>query len=159
MIKFHTEQTIARSALDIWTYAADITRHPEWMGVLDARLVSGQPTEIGARGREHVKLGPRTFDVELEVSASIPAQRIGWRMAGGSPFAGEVTLDLEPLGPDLTRAVWSGSIGLTGWWRLIEPLIAAEAKAGEAAELRRLKETLEMAPSIAPAMSRLGHSG
>jgi len=40
---------------------------------------------------------------------------------------------------------------LTGWWRLIEPLIAAEAKAGEAAELRRMKEILEMAPSIAPA--------
>lgn len=153
MIRFQTEQTIARSALDVWSYAADITRHPEWMGVLDARLVSGQPTEIGARALERVKLGPRKLDVEFEVSGSIPAERIAWRMAGGSPFAGEVTLDLESLGPDRTRAVWSGSIGLTGWWRLIEPLIAAEAKAGEAAELRRLKERLEMASSIAPAMS------
>jgi uncharacterized membrane protein len=153
MIKFHTEQTIARSALDVWTYAADITRHPEWMGVLDARLVSGQTTEIGARGVERVKLGPLKFDVETEVSGSIPAQRIAWRMAGGSPFAGEVTLDLEPLGPDRTQAIWSGWMGLTGWWRVIEPLIAAEARAGEAAELRRMKDVLEMAPSIAPAIT------
>ena len=143
MITFHTEQTIERSAQDVWTYAADITRHPEWMSVLDGRLVSGRPTEVGARGLEHMKVGPRTFDVELEVSMSTPAQRIGWRMTGGSPFAGEVTLDLESLGPDRTKVVWSGSMQLTGLWRLIEPLIAAEAKAGEAAELLRMKEILE----------------
>jgi uncharacterized membrane protein len=153
MIRFETEQTIARSALDVWTYAADITRHPEWMGVLDARLVSGEPTEIGARGVERVKLGPLKFDVEAEVSGSIPAQRIAWRMAGGSPFAGEVTLDLESLGPDRTRAIWSGWMGLTGWWRVIEPLIAAEARAGEAAELRRMKEVLEGATAVARAAS------
>jgi uncharacterized membrane protein len=151
VIAFQTEQTIERNAHEVWSYAADIARHTEWMGVLDARLVSGQPTEIGARGVERMKLGPRTFDVGLEVSRSIRDRRIGWRMTGGSPFTGEVTLDLEPLGPDRTRAVWSGSIGLTGWWRLLEPLMAAEVKTGEAAELRRLKETIEAAPAIAPA--------
>lgn len=151
MISFKTEQTIDRPAREVWSYAADITRHPEWMGVLDARLISGQPTEIGARGIERLKLGPRKVDVDLEVSESIPAQRIAWRMAGGSPFRGDVTLDLESLGPDRTRAVWSGSIGLTGWWRLIEPLMAAEVKTGEAAELRRLKERLEATPTLAPA--------
>ena len=153
MIRFQTEQTIARSAQDVWSYAADILRHPEWMGVLDARLISGQPTEIGARGEERVKLGARKFDVEIEVSESIPAQRIAWRMAGASPFAGEVTLDLESLGPDRTRAVWSGSIRLKGWWRLIEPLVAAETKAAEATEFRRLKERLETVPAVAPATS------
>jgi uncharacterized membrane protein len=145
MITFQTEQTIERPAQEIWSYAADMGRHPEWMGVIDARLVSGQATDIGARGVERMKLGPRTFEVGLEVSKSIPAQRIAWRMDGGSPFSGEVTLDLEALGPDRTRAVWSGSIGLTGWWRLIEPLVATEVRTGEAGELRRLKETLETA--------------
>jgi len=151
MIRFQTEQTIDRPAQEIWTYAADITRHPQWMSVIDARLVSGQATDVGARGVERTKLGPRTFDVSLVVSKSIPAQRIAWRMDGGSPFIGEVTLDLEPLGADRTRAVWSGGIGLTGWWRLIEPLMATEVRAGEAAELRRLKAALEMAPGSASA--------
>jgi len=148
MITFHTEQTIERSAQEVWTYAADITRHPEWMGVLEARLVSGQPTDIGARAMERMKLGPRMIDVGFEVSRSIPAERIAWRMSGGSPFAGEVGLDLEALGPDSTRVVWSGSIGLTGWWRLLEPLMAGEVRAGEAAELRRMKERLETGPAV-----------
>ena len=153
MIRFETEQTIARSAEDVWAYAADIVRHPEWMGVTDARIVRGQGTEVGARAVERMKLGPRSIDVEFEVSGSIPARRIAWRVAGGSPLAGDITLDLEPLGPDRTRAVWSGWIGLTGIWRLIEPLMAAEVKAGEAAELRRLKENLERAPAIAATAS------
>ena len=110
MIRFQTEQTIERPAQEIWTYAADITRHPQWMGAIDARLVSGQATDIGARGVERTRLGPRTFEVGLVVSKSIPAQRIAWRMEGESPFIGEVTLDLESLGPDRTRAV-CGPVG------------------------------------------------
>lgn len=157
MIRFQTQQTIDRPAQDVWSYAADITRHPEWMGVIDARLVSGRASDIGARGVERIKLGPRTFEVGLEVSKSISGERIAWRMDGGSPFTGEVTLDLESLSPDRTRAVWSGAIGLTGWWRLIEPLIATEVRTGEAGELRRLKERLEMETATAstaePAMS------
>ncbi len=144
MIRFETEQTIARSADDVWVYAADITRHPEWMGVQDARLVSGHPTQVGARALERMKLGPMKLDVEFEVSESIPARRIAWRTNGDGPLAADVILELETLGPDRTRAVWSGSIGLTRWWRFVEPLMAAEVKAGEAGELWRLKERLEM---------------
>lgn len=148
MIKFETEQTIDRSAADVWAYASDILRHPEWMGVTDARIVQGEGTEIGARALERIKLGPRSVDVEFQVSASTPARRIAWKVAGGSPLAGDVTLDLEALGPDRTRAVWSGWLGLNGLWRLIEPLMAREVRAGEAAELRRLKENLETTPAM-----------
>ena len=75
MISSRPEQTIDRPAQEIWTYAADIAaRHPQWMGVIDARLVSGPATEIGARGVERTRLGP--FEVGLVVSKSILAQRI-----------------------------------------------------------------------------------
>ena len=143
MIRFKTEQTIARPAGEVWAFAADVTHHPEWMGVTDAYMISGRPTEVGARARERMKLGPRKLEVEFEVSGSVPAERIAWRMAGSGPFSGEVSLDLESLGPDVTRTTWSGAIGLTGWWRLLEPLMAGDVASGEAAELRRLKERLE----------------
>ena len=147
MIRFQAEQTIARSADDVWEYAADILRHPEWMGVLDARVVQGGGTELGARATERIKLGPRTVNVGLEVSASMPGRRIGWRIAGGSPLEGDVAIDLEPLGPERCRATWSGSLRMKGIWRVLEPLMASEVKAGEAAELVRLKDNLEGASS------------
>jgi hypothetical protein len=145
MIKFEAKETIDRSADDVWAYAADIIRHPEWMGVTDARIVQGTATEVGARAIERIKMGPRTIDVELTVAESVPAKRLRWILAGRSPLTGDVALDLEPLGVDQTRAVWSGSIGMKGLWRLLEPLLAGEVADGEAAELRRLKANLESA--------------
>jgi uncharacterized membrane protein len=147
MIRFETEQTIGRSADEVWAYAADILRHPEWMGVTDARIVRGRGSEVGSSAIEHVKMGPRTVEVEVSVTEAIPARRLRWTVAGRSPLRGDVTLELEPLGADQTRAVWSGSMGMRGLWRLLEPVMAGEVAQGEAAELRRLKANLEKAPT------------
>jgi len=146
MIKFETEQTIARSADDVWTYAADILRHPDWMGVTDARLLHGQGSEVGARARERLVMGPFRWDVDLEVSEAVPGGRIVWRSLAGGPFHGEVALDLAPVGPNSTRATYGAAIRMRGLWRLLTPLVAMEGKAGQARELQRLKENVERAP-------------
>lgn len=104
MIRFRTEQTVERSAADVLAYAADILRHPEWMGVTGARILRSEGTDAGARAAERMKLGPSSTEIEFEVSAGVPAQRMAWRVVGGGPLAGEVTLDLEALGPTSTRA-------------------------------------------------------
>ncbi len=143
MITFRTEQTIARSPLDVWTYAADIRRHGEWMTVTDARVVSGDGTAAGARGRERVRLGPFRWDVEFEVAEAEPGRRIVWRGLGGAPFRMEVSLDLEPVAPASTHATYAGSIQMHGPWRLLAPLVAMEGSAGPTRELRRLKDMVE----------------
>lgn len=153
MITFHTEQTIARSSLDVWTYAADITRHPEWMAVTDARVLHGEGTQAGARGRERIGFGPLQWDVEFEVAVAEPGRRIIWRGLGGGPFQLEVSLDLEPAGPASSRATYRAAIQMHGLWRLLTPLVAMEGRAGSERELRRLKEQVEMAPAMAPATS------
>jgi uncharacterized membrane protein len=152
MIRFETEQTIDRSADDVWAYAADILRHPEWMGVVSVTMEQGTGTHVGDRAIERVKVGPRTIHAELTVAESIPARRLRWTVAGRSPLRADVTLELDTLAADRTRAVWSGYIGMRGLWRLLEPLMAGEVRSGEAAELRRLKENLEAAPVPAAAM-------
>ena len=153
MIRFETRQTIARSAQDVWTYAADILRQPEWMAVTDARVLHGQGTQAGARGRERLRFGPFQWDVEFEVAEAKPGRRIVWRAVDGAPFELEAALDLEPVGPSSTRATYRAAIHLRGLWRLITPLVAMEARAGQARELQRLKEQVEVAPAMAPATS------
>ncbi len=89
MIRFQTERIIDRPALAICSYAADISRHSEWMGVIDARLVSGQATDIGARGVERMQLGPRTFEVgEPANRASFSASRRRSRLAHATASPG-----------------------------------------------------------------------
>jgi uncharacterized protein YndB with AHSA1/START domain len=151
VIPFRSEQVIDRSAMDVWEYAADIERHPTWMSVIDARIVHGRSTEVGARALENVKIGLRRQAVEFEVAEAEPGRRLAYRVLSG-PMRGDVAMDLEAMGPESTKVVWQGSLGLTGLMRLVEPLFAGEIRAGEAAELARLKERLELRPLVAPAM-------
>jgi uncharacterized membrane protein len=153
MSKGVAEQTIARSAQDVWTYAADIVRHAEWMTVTDARIVRGDGTRTGARGRERMRFGPFGWDVEFEVAEADPGRRIAWKSVSGAPFDLEVTLDLEPLDLTSTKATYAADIRLHGLWRLLSPMVAMEAKTGPARELQRLKTQVEAAAVMAPAMS------
>lgn len=143
MIRSTTEQVIERPAADIWTYAADIDRHPEWMSVTDARITHGSGADAGSRGRERLTLGPFKWDVEFEVAEAVSGRRIVWRSVTGAPFDIELSLDLDTTGPATTRATYEAAIQLHGLWRLLSPFLAAEGKAGPERELRRLKQNVE----------------
>lgn len=146
------EQLIERSANDVWAYASDIVRHAEWMTVTDARVVRGDGSHVGERGRERLRFGPFSWDVEFEVTEAEPGRRIVWKSVRGGPFELAVTLDLEPTGPSSTKARYGADIRLRGLWRLLSPMVAMEAKAGPARELQRLKTMVEAAPAMAPVM-------
>ena len=79
MTRYEAQAEIARSADEVWTYAADILRHTEWMSVADAHLLAGDGTQVGARGRERLLLGPFKWDVEFEVAEAEPGRRLLWR--------------------------------------------------------------------------------
>jgi uncharacterized protein YndB with AHSA1/START domain len=143
VITYRFEETIGRSAVDVWSLAADITRHPEWMGVTEATILSGSGTSVGARGREVVRFGPFRWDMEFEVIDAAPGRRIAWRATGGGPFTGDLALELEPVNAHETRATYRGEVHLKGLWRLLAPIISKEIREGEARELQRLKALLE----------------
>ena len=153
MTRFVAEQTIARSVQDVWTYATDVVRHSEWMTITDARLIQGDGTQVGDRGRERMRFGPFGWDVEFEVAEAAPERRIVWRAVDGAPFELDVSLDLEPAGSTSTKATYGADIRLHGLWRLIEPLVVMEGRSGPARELQRLKAHVEEASSQTPALS------
>ena len=45
---------------------------------------------------------------------------------------------------------YAGDISLLGWRRILEPMMAGEAQAGEAKEAERFKELLETEAAAAP---------
>jgi uncharacterized protein YndB with AHSA1/START domain len=145
MSRFEAEATIARAAQDVWLYAADVLRHPEWMSVADAQLLKGQGTEVGARGRECIHFGPLKWDVEFEVVEAVPGRRILWRADDRRFGLYEVGLDLEQTGTTSTRARYQGAIEMRGFWRFLAPLIAMEGPAAVRRELERLKAKVEAA--------------
>ena len=152
MTRYEAQADIARSAGEIWTYAADILRHTEWMSVADAHLLAGDGTQVGARGRERLLLGPFKWDVEFEVAEAEAGRRLLWR-SGDPRFEMEVGLELEPTGPTSVRARYHGDAQMHGRWRLLAPLLAMEGAAGIKRELAQLKARVEEAPATVAAAS------
>ena len=142
MTTFVAETTIARTAEDIWTYAADILRHHEWMGQSDPRLEVGDGRRVGDRGRERLRLGPFGWDVAFEVVTAEPSRRVAWR-TDDPRFDIKVGLELTPVGPGSTRARYTSEVALHGRWRLLAPLLAMEGAAGVRRELEQLRTRTE----------------
>ena len=152
MTRYEAQAEIARSADEVWTYAADILRHTEWMSVADAHLLAGDGTQVGARGRERLLLGPFKWDVEFEVAEAEPGRRLLWR-SRDARFDMQVGLELEPSGPTSVRARYYGAAQMHGRWRLLSPLVAMEGSAGMKRELAQLKARVEEAPAAVAAAS------
>ena len=152
MTRYEAQAEIARSADEVWAYAADILRHTEWMSVADAHLLAGDGTQVGARGRERLLLGPLKLDVEFEVAEAEPGRRLLWR-SRDARFDMEVGLELEPSGPASVRAKYHGAAQMHGRWRLLSPLVAMEGSSSVKRELAQLKARAEGAPAAVPAAS------
>lgn len=148
MTRSTSEATIEAEAHDIWTYAVDIRRHPEWMNATDPRQETGDGRMIGSRARELLTLGPFHWDIAFEVVASEPARRITWRTVDDRRFVIEVGLELEPAEPGRTHARYTSDIRLLGRWRTLTPLMSLEGPAGVRRELGLLKSRME-APATA----------
>jgi hypothetical protein len=143
MAVFEAVTMIQAPADQIWSYAADIQRHPEWMGATDARVDRGTGTNAGDRGRERLVLGPLKLDLAFEVGEAVPARRLAWRTIGKPGLNLEVALDLDAIDAASTRATYRSTVDLHGRWRLIAPLIAMEGPGGVKREVRLLKERIE----------------
>ena len=152
MTRYEAQAEIARSADEVWAYAADILHHTEWMSVADAHLLAGDGTQVGARGRERLLLGPFKWDVEIEVVEAERGRRLLWR-SRDARFDMEVGLELEPSGPTSVHARYHGAAQMHGRWRLLSPVVAMEGSAGVKRELDRLKSRVEGASESVPAAS------
>jgi Polyketide cyclase / dehydrase and lipid transport len=153
MTAYEAQTNIERSANEVWIYAADILRHSEWMSVADAHLLAGDGTQVGARGRERLLLGPFKWDVEFEVAEAEFGRRLRWRSIDPR-FDMEIALELEPTGPTSVRARYYGAAQMHGRWRLLSPLVGMEGSAGVKRELAHLKARVESSASeIAAATS------
>jgi hypothetical protein len=150
MTRYEAQAEIARSADEVWRYAADILRHTEWMSVADANLLAGDGTRVGARGRERLLLGPFKLDVEFEVAEAEFGRRLLWR-SRDPRFDMEVGLELEPSGPSSVRARYHGAAQMHGRWRLLSPVVAMEGSGSVKRELAQLKARVEEAPATVAA--------
>lgn len=142
MVTYDSEVVISRPPGEVWPYLIDRDKQALWSDVPMEPPTDG-PWRVGTRMRLRFGKRPISTSLTLEVSAVDVNARTAFRTvsSGGIQWDGEYRL--APEGETTTRLTQHGTLRFSGLWRLIEPIVGAEIKRGEIAELEKLKTVVE----------------
>ena len=149
MITYGSEVVIARPPGEVWPYLVERDKQAQWSDVPMEPLTEG-PLQPGSRMRLSFGQGPLRATLTLEIPALDSNERMAFTTVsqGGIHWEGEYRL--APADGMGTRLSQQGTLRFSGLWRLVEPIVGAEIRRGEVAELEKLKAILEQVPEPQP---------
>ena len=142
MARIEHEVLIDRRVGDVFAFAVDPDRVPEWQpGVVWMRQTTPGRFGLGSRIAQTRVLHGRRFDIIVECDGYEPDARFGLRMVSG-PVAGRMVTTFEAVGT-CTRVRLAADVSVTGPLRVLEPLLDRAARRELVADCLRLKRALE----------------
>jgi len=136
---------IARRPEDVFAYATDSSRFPEWQAsVVSVRQEGTGPLAVGSSAVVTRRLGRRTVPGTEEITALHPPRTWAWRAVGGL-VRGTVNGMVEPLdGGRRSRVTIALEFEGYGIGRLLVPLVVRrQARRQLPKNEQKLKELLE----------------
>lgn len=139
---------IARSPGEVFEYATDLSRYPEWQGgVGSARMQGGVgPIKAGSRAVMTRRVGPRMVEYIEEITEFNPPRSWTVRSIGGLPVAAIAQSVIEAVeGGERSRITISLDFTARGVGKLLLPLVVRrQARKTLPKELQELKQLLEL---------------
>jgi uncharacterized protein YndB with AHSA1/START domain len=149
MIRYSTVVSIDRLPGGVFKALLDADRYGDWTEMVDTRFDGPGAPGVGTHGEFRFPTGPLKGRYDMQILALETDRRIDMRIDGAwLRWISHISLQPDGVG---TRMTYAGDITLLGWRRILEPIMAREAQAGEAKEARRFKELLESETAFAPA--------
>jgi uncharacterized protein YndB with AHSA1/START domain len=134
---------IARPVEAVFEFVSNYERDPQWRtGVIEMMQMPPGRSQVGTKTREVGRFFGRKMITPGEVTKCEPNREVAFAglMADEIRVSGRRTV--EPVG-EQTRFTYQATVELRGFYRLLEPLMAASLRKRFAGDLRRLKERLE----------------
>lgn len=142
MVRAEESVIVNRPVEEVFAYATDIERFPEWSALVRrAEKLSDGPTGLGTSLRTDVQFLGRQFTSEQVVTEYVPNRLFAGKSISG-PIPMTITTAFEPSagGTRVTQTIDGESRGFFG---LADPLLAAVGKRQLQAQLGTLKDLLE----------------
>jgi hypothetical protein len=134
---------VDRPAVDVFAYATDPARFPEWQaGVVSGRMDGGD-SGVGARCVTVRRIGGAERASSSELVRLDPP--LAWAVRGlDGPIRASVDVTVEPLGEARSKVAIAVDFAGHGIGKLLVPLVVRrQARKEMPANLARLKERLE----------------
>jgi uncharacterized membrane protein len=140
MSAFVSSIEIDRPADEVFAYATDPARFPEWQK--DVVKVSVQGNDVGARFTTLRKVGGSERSMTQEITDNTPPRSWAARGVDG-PIRPTATIKVEPLDETRCRATFSLDFDGRGVAAPLAPFVRRVAAKAAPASYQRLKENLE----------------
>lgn len=144
MIEYKSDVIVNRPVQDVFALIKNVSRFDEWTDMNGTRLVSGEKLHVGSQIETTIKFGPVNQTMTFEVTAYEENRRVAFKTISKGLVAWDAEYLFMPEG-DSTKVISSGQLKLNGLLKISEPLLAGEIQSGEAKELVKYKEIIEMA--------------
>ncbi|GEM_PF-3653032 len=145
MIDYKSEVIVNKRVQDVFSLIKNVSRFDEWTDMTGTRLVSGDKLQIGSKIETNIKFGPVNQNMIFEVVGYEENRKMAFKTVSKGAVAWDAEYLFLPGSETTTKVISSGQIRLSGLLKMSEPLLAGEVRSGEAKELVKYKEIVEMA--------------
>jgi uncharacterized protein YndB with AHSA1/START domain len=151
-VETSVETAVRRPIGDVFAVLADVERYPDWLrasGIAAVSRLDQGALGVGSRLRIEQRLPGRASVLDGEVTVFDPPRGFAFAARSSDGVAIEALAELAadqgpPSDPPITRLRWSIRLGLPLRFRLLEGMIAPEARAAATKDLGNLKRRLEV---------------
>jgi uncharacterized protein YndB with AHSA1/START domain len=141
MLKVEISCEIRRPVEEVFAYATDPAKTPEWKtSVLESRADPPGPIRVGSKIHTVMRFLGRRIDGTAEVTELVPNRKLVQKT--NSPFPVEVTCLAEPTSAG-TKVTATAVAEPGGFFKMAEPVLVRIAKKQGQAELQTMKGLLE----------------
>lgn len=150
-MSYRGEVVINRPVSEVFEYITDVEKFPEWSATNFAKRLTEGPDGVGSRSLVDMGKWPMKSRNEFETVEWEPNRKWAFKtVSPSSSLIWEGNFIFEAAGPSSTMVKAEGSVSLTGWRKVLEPMLRGELQKGEQKELDVAKGLLESGPG-APA--------
>lgn len=142
MFRVSATVSIHRSPPNVFAFVADLRNFPLWRANLaTSTLVSENFTDVGARCEEEMQIGPRRIPATCQITAFSAGRTLSFQaISPGLVYDGRAVVEPEEDG---SRFTLSGDIRLSGFLRLLQPVLKRRLQDGVGREAAAIKAHME----------------
>jgi uncharacterized protein YndB with AHSA1/START domain len=142
MLRAEATTEIARTPEEVFAFATDVERLPEWMtGLIDANQLTDGAVQKGTRFEHVVQFLGKRFTAGFETTEYEEGRRIAFRTTSG-PIDMETTVTYEES-PGGTRVHQIVTGNPRGFFKVAEPVLVRLVERQLKGSLENLKDLLE----------------
>lgn len=147
MVKITDRTIIDRPVEEVWSFVTDPGNVPKWyQGTAEVRQRSEGPTAVGTTFEAVIQFGSRSLVTGARCLVLNPNNEVTWKFTSGIMKCSTDCWRLEPIDEKSTRLTRVFDLSVSGFWRLIQPIVARGTKRAHEAEIHNVKRILEGEP-------------